>query len=230
MKTLAAISKLSAALVLVVLPLTAQEQHPHDSRSAPAQDHQSVSLKAPWNGRVDGRTYSNEYFGLEVTLPDDWLIHSKETVERVKEKGKDLIKPDDKKTIAAVEASIDRTIHLVLATPNTPGQRPRAGVQITAEPDRHGFLKTGADYLTQLKQMTMQIKLPMEIVEDIKPVTINGVDFYVIQLKVLERGLELGQRVYATIRKGYALIYLTTYSNEDERKASDRIVGSIRLN
>lgn len=222
---------LSAALVLAVPPVTVQGQHPNDSKSAPVQDRQSVTSEAqPDAGLVEGRTYSNEYFGLEVTLPDDWIIHPKATVERVKEKGKELIKPDDKKSVAAVEASINRTLHLVLATPYTPGLRPRAGVQITAEPNRHDALKTGADYLTQLKQMTMRIKLPMEIVEDIKPVTISGVDFYVIQLKVLEHGMELGQRVYATIRKGYALIYLTTYSNEDEQKVSDRIVNSIRLN
>ncbi|HEX8457065.1 MAG TPA: hypothetical protein VF656_07200 [Pyrinomonadaceae bacterium] len=231
MKTPVRISTLFTALLFSALSVWGQAApHPHDSATPSSQGDSIDSETKPWNGRIDGQTYINEYFDLSATVPDGWFIHSKEAVEAVKRRGKGLIKPDDKQTVAAVEQSINRTLFLMTATPYTPGSRPVIGVQITAEPDPKGVLKTGADYLTQLKLMTTRIKLPFEIVKDIEPVMLAGRDFHVIQFKVLEGGVEKGQRFYATIKKGYALIFITTYTNEDERKATDKIVQMIRLN
>ena len=53
-------------------------------------------------GHIEDNKYLNSFFGLELTIPDSWIVQTKEQTENLSKVGRDLVAGDDKNLKAVI--------------------------------------------------------------------------------------------------------------------------------
>ena len=108
-------------------------------------------------GTLADHTYTNDYFGLSVTFPEQWYIQSREDLDELSKSGANLAAgPGADKTLkAAIQAGQPNTLNLVSAfrhPPGTPGSF-NPSIILAAERVKHlPGIRTGAEYCENLKR------------------------------------------------------------------------------
>ena len=63
-------------------------------------------------GKVENNVYTNEYFNVAITLPEDWSLQSKESTEELMKQGSEIIAGDNKTLKASIKASEKQSLPL----------------------------------------------------------------------------------------------------------------------
>ena len=56
-------------------------------------------------GKVEGLSYTNEFFGLSIQIPDKWAVQDKQSVDEMQEVGKEAVAGDDEELKKAMDES-----------------------------------------------------------------------------------------------------------------------------
>ena len=144
----------------------------------------------PDEGSVSGDTYTNRFFALEYTFPENLDVQDQTSF---------------------MEGQIDqsnRTFVLLAAYGTTPDEKGREGVVIVADSvaSPYGPFADGADYLRKVTGPLMQ-QQHFEFTSLATPVDLAGVRFYRADF---HKDGESYQSQLVTIRRGYALILTLT--------------------
>jgi len=62
------------------------------------------------------------------------------------------------------------------------------------------------------------------------PAQLGGVEFDVMELEISMLGKVVKQKYYATIRKGYALSIIVSFTNDGEAASLQKILDSVAFN
>jgi hypothetical protein len=181
-------------------------------------------------GRVDNSVYTNEFFGLRLTLPTGWNVVANEVNDAALDVGKEIIKGVDKTVNAAVDKSIAKTVVLVAAGKhpfNTHGADP-AMIQCGAE-RLSSVTMTSAAYMESNKKFLLNSSLKIKLVKDTYTETIGGVTFAVFDMEVVYGTMTVKQRYHATIRKGFALFIVTSYVLDEDFVTLSNILTSVKF-
>ena len=193
------------------------------SRTVPFDDSKTPRPDA---GRIVGATYSNAYFGLQLTIPQGWTVHDEETNKKIMERGKEFAKAESAQQQAAYDASIQRTLTLLTITSGTTLSSSTTGFQCMAE--RLPAATTARDYVSSLK--SLMLKSPVvELKRDLYTETIDGVEFAAIQTVMKYPKVALQQTYHVTIKKGFALGLIHTSADEGGAADLHKVMKSIRL-
>jgi len=144
----------------------------------------------PDEGSVSEDTYTNRFFALEYTFPENLDVQDQTSF---------------------MEGQIDqsnRTFVLLAAYGTTPDEKGREGVVIVADSiaSPYGPFADGADYLRKVTGPLMQ-QQHFEFTSLATPVELAGVRFYRADF---HKDGESYQSQLVTIRRGYALIFTLT--------------------
>lgn len=191
-----------------------------------------TAISKPDEGEVVGHTYSNKFFGLQLTFPEDWFVFSEAGKQAAREAGKKLIKAPDTITQAQIERAEERALNLLTVEKYlaTPEGKHNSNFLCFAE-----LLPvinvTPSQYLTALKtQIFKLLTLNYEVEQDIRPGRIDDIDSASVQFKITgPTGISIRQTYNVVIRKGYALGFIYTYKTEEEHDALNEIVNSIKF-
>lgn len=168
-------------------------------------------------GVQTGAVYDNDYFGLKVTLPEDWYIQSRDENAQIEQGG------------SATPQSIEslQTIYLLWGFMHEPGSvvEYNAGINIIAA--NLSQMEQGAtpdDYLTEL--LANLAKIPNYTIADntIADVKIGGITMRAGNGKTTIDGIKISQQYLVVFRKGYAIQITTSWSNEVQRTQLSNIL------
>ncbi len=150
------------------------------------------------------------------------------------EKGKEILQQDDPKKQAELDAAMNRTFPLLTMSkvPGASGEEPHAIFQCVAEwlPPSYN-IKTGNQYLFLLMNMLTKANLGYEVVENVRQETIAGVQFSTITFKQTAPAAPtpvVRQKYYVTTKGGYFLGLITTSISEEDRKAVEEVIKSVK--
>jgi len=181
-------------------------------------------------GTQEGTKYTNEYFGLELKLPEGWTIASDEEKEAVFQTGQDVIAENNEELAEKLDLAAQRTLYLLLASkyPMT-YEGPNPNIICIAE--NLGLLgsasvKTGKDYIDITKTGLEQTGVPYTF-SDVTTVKLGGKDFDTIEATLDAGEIILTQKYYAAVIDGYALVFINSYTNEDEVAEINAYMDSI---
>ena len=181
-------------------------------------------------GTVNNSVYQNEYFGLTVDLPPEWSIQDQEARQRMTELGGKMVAGDDKNLKAAVKASEMTTVNLFAAFKHPVGTPVpyNPNIMCLAERVRHvPGIKKGEDYLFHSKKLLessqMQVSFPKEMTTE----AIGGIQFGVMHTAMSMAGMTIRQKYYAAIIKGYALVFIVSFTTEEEESALEDVLKTI---
>ena len=210
--------KISALLSLVLVFATicaAQTKPASRTRPAPA----IVPIKSVVDpGKVVGLTYTNSTFGFEITFPDTWLIPDNDFEAEMKKSGIDV----SLKVPAAIDPTAQRKLNdaarnvtlLLTAYRSMPGTPKNATVRISVEDLRsQPQVRDAVDYIDLMFQSLTLVKLPADFsYSETKAEQLGKKQFAFLDTA----GRDEKTRAYATVRDRYAILFVITYSNDDD--------------
>lgn len=169
-------------------------------------------------GTVSGRTYTNRSLGFELTFPDTWLIPGEDFEAEMKKAGFDLSLKAPANVPMAERAKINRSLKQVTvamtAYRSLPGSADNAIVRISLESlAANPQIKDAIDYFDAMRNQFKAMTLP----KDFKYSETQAEQLGRWQFGYLDSSSNAGKkRLYATVRRGYAVLFSLSYTNDDD--------------
>ncbi|HEY0099819.1 MAG TPA: hypothetical protein VGB76_12805 [Pyrinomonadaceae bacterium] len=233
---LRALSTSFALATFMAAVATAQTAGPAARPEQPPRPPKSITPKEPVGaqpdlGTIQNSVYTNDYFRLRIPVPAGWNIHDEASKRRLMQSGNEELSASKPEMAGKLDKSLQRTLNLLaldnLTIPSTGGGS--AALLIGAEPIPRGQTLTVAQYMETTKRLVMSVP-GYEMVEEIHTETIGGAECSAMTLKRNLAGVTMKQKYIGIIRKGYALFFVTAYTNEDAGRTLDDILKGSRLN
>ncbi len=182
------------------------------------------------SGAVENSTYRNDYFGLSVKLPSEWSVQDKETQQKLMNLGRKRVQGDDKNLKAVIKASEMQTVNLFAAFKHPIGTPVpyNPNIMCLAERVRHmPGIKRGKDYHFHSKRLFESSQMEVSFPKEVSTEELGGHDFDVMYVELPITGMTIRQKHYATIMKGYALVFIVSFTNGEEESALDNVLSSV---
>lgn len=197
----------------------AQKPKPKPRTAAPKTAVKTAPAPEIDPGTTYLRTYTNKTFDFAVTFPDTWLIPDSGFEEYMKEQGVDLslkFPPGlSSQTKSKIQTSAKKQVTVLLtAYKHLPGLKDNAVVRISVE-DLKNFpqIKDAVDYVDAMRKTFQSIKLPAGFkYSETRAEQLGVKQFAYIDTETTDDK----RRLYATVRKGYALLFSITYTEEPD--------------
>lgn len=192
-----------------------------------------TAAPVPDLGKIQGSTYKNDYFGMTFEIPENWQVQDRETIEQIQQNGNDIISGDNKDLKDSLAQSSKITYNLFMVSKYAPGSAELSNVafQCVAEKLSSGAnIKTGKDYLESARKLMESSKLKYTFNNDIKKITIDNVEFYEMDASVKIGYVTANMNFYATISKGYALSFSSSYFTQEGLKTTEDLLKAIKFN
>ncbi len=181
-------------------------------------------------GTIENSTYTNNYFGLSVKLPPEWSVQDQKSQKKLVELGTKMISSEDKNLNAAIKALEQKTINLFSVFQHPMGAPVNSNPNIICIAERvreTPGIKNGKDYLFHVRKTLESSQMKFAFPEDITTEELGGRDFYVLYSEMPIAGMIVRQKYYATVMKGYALIFTVSFTNEEEQTAIDNVLSTV---
>lgn len=180
-------------------------------------------------GKIDGSTYTNEFFDMKLTIPSKWVVAGEAEQKRVQEAGKQFIKSDNPIKQWAIEKSEERSKQLITISKGALGVTPlNSSFMCLAERiPALNPISRGSEYLASVKNLMQSSSVPMRVAKEVYPIEVGGKVFYALDLALRAGPMEVPQTYYAYVSHGYALVFVTTSFTDEDRETIGSLIRSI---
>jgi len=182
-------------------------------------------------GHTENNKYLNSFFGLELILPNNWIVQTKEQTEKLSKTGKDLVAGDDKNLKSIINASEVNTANLLAVFQYEVGAAVdyNPSFMLVAENLKNApGIKTGSDYLFQTRKLLKQSQIQYSYIDnDFRKVIINNQEFYTMTCSIDYMGYKINQVYSSTIKDGFCLSTIISFINDEQKNNLEKIVNSI---
>lgn len=183
-----------------------------------------VEVPADFLGIGTKNEYKNTFFDFSLSFSSDWKQVDDSLIETSRQVGLEMLKSEKEKVNKAFEASSKNevVIFLLVKQKGEAMQGPNLGI---------GVLKQSSSKITSqmVAVVTKNFFLTNEkikLTKDVEKVQINGTEFSTFSIS--NQG-EIQQTLFTTIRKGYSITFVMSYTNSDERKSLDKLMEGLKF-
>lgn len=183
-------------------------------------------------GVMDKGAYKNDYFGLEMKVPEEWDVQDAEAMNQIMEAGKEMVAGGDAKKKKDLDLAEEQTLNFVMAFKYPPEQQQPINPNIICNAEKLSFLqgvKTGKDYLDSAKNMMLETQMPYKFDKEVYTEKLGGKDFDVMEAVIEVGDMKITQKYHTAIMNGYALNFIITYFDDASKAEVDSILKSIQF-
>ena len=186
--------------------------------------------KAITMGTLDGTKYTNEYFNFELNVPESWHIATEEEKAAITKAGQDAIAENNEKLGEQIDLSKEKTLNLMFAF-RYPLTHQGVNPSVLCMAENLGLLgsvtvKSGKDYLAMTKTGMEQTGMPYTFGE-VTTEKLGDKDFDTMEATIDAGEIKLTQKYYAAIFDGYALVFINTFSSEEEASETKGLLDTV---
>ncbi|WP_417358304.1 hypothetical protein [Flavobacterium sp.] len=185
-------------------------------------------------GRIRNEKYSNTFFNLEMNVPKNWHPQNKEEIKELTNEGRKIVAGGNENTEARIKASEINTASLLVVfkyDEEDDVMDYNANFMLVAENIKNATaIKTGEQYLNHAQKLIMGSALAItEIDKEFEKRTINGIDFYQMNMTVDIEGIPVYQTYLVTIENNFALSLIYSYLNEEQKnEIEEKAINTIK--
>ncbi len=184
-------------------------------------------------GKVENSVYSNAFFDLTMNVPEAWMVQSQEQTQLLHERGKDFVAGDDKRLKKAIDASTVNTAYLLTVFKYEVGSAVdyNPSYILMAENIKYApGIKSGKDYLIHSKKFMERNNVTYKYISDsIEQEFLNGFEFYKMETRIDYYGLIITQLYYSTIKNGFSLCVILSYTDEAQKAELEGVLNSLTI-
>ena len=183
-------------------------------------------------GKNEGNVYTNDFFKMDITIPDKWIVATDEEKTEVLKQGKEVVSKDDKTKAKQMDLSTLRTVYLLMTS--------QKGLKVQSTPNPNFIViaeklsffqgvNDGSKYLGEVKKQlkTLASTMPYKFDKEIYTEKVGGKDFSVLEATIDTGTIKMTQKYYACVLNGYALSFISTYTDDVSAKSLDALVKSV---
>ncbi|HEX8160946.1 MAG TPA: hypothetical protein VF538_03545 [Pyrinomonadaceae bacterium] len=222
-----------AAAALLCPPTPAQSGQKRNADPAPPPPKplaygDPVTAKA---GRLEGSTYTNDYFGLRLTVPEGWRVADAQGVEQIKERGAEALSGGSPEKLAQASAEAKRIVNLITIGELARDERgaSTAMLLIAAEPVASWLITSGRDYNEVVKRQLLGSSAKYVIDESGGSESVGGVEFAVLTSHCESADGTVRQKFYSAVRKGHALFMVSTYLSDKGARDIAEVLKTVKF-
>lgn len=174
-------------------------------------------------GKYEGNKYINEFFDLELTLPEEWEVLSKEENIRLMANSNQLLADEINEKNESLDAAKYKTVILVVTSParlDGTDDEFNANLMLLAENiENDKQIKTANEYLLNTKKTLESNATPKEYpYKSLKKQMIGETEW--LNLRVISKPVRLQytQDYFTILKNGYAVTAILTYNSEQQKE------------
>jgi hypothetical protein len=227
----------AAALAVLAIPAHGQRKRspkrtpPRVERLPPSPPKEYIANALPDSGSVNDGVYTNEYFGMELTVLEGWRAADEESRKQLNRRSAEVMAGDSEGMKRLLRQAEGQTINLFTLARILPPESEGRTVTVVAaaEPVPVWLVKTGEEYLGQVKRLLERTAVKPEFEGPVTKENIGGVEFATMHLRMNYYGTFVTQKLSATIRKGHAIILTRAYLDEQGAQAVAEVIRTIKF-
>lgn len=175
-------------------------------------------------GTAGEGVYRNAFFGMTLNFPNEWTVLSREEIEKSLQVGQDILKTQDKKNSAAIEAAAQREILILAVAEKNEATGNISNLFVGVRKQASGV--TAEMVLTATKNLLLQ-NSSIKLVKDTQKIKLGGETFSSVELQNNLHGENFYQRLFVVMRKGYSLNFVVTYKKTESLRAMENVLQSL---
>jgi hypothetical protein len=186
-------------------------------------------------GKIENNVYRNDYFAIEVKIPEGWVVQNRDQIEQLTQQGEERIKSVNKELAKQIDLSQEQTVYLLTVFKNaveeaSPENSFNNSFMLMAEKLPNDSFQNGKQYLVKAAQMLNQSGQYQRIDEGITAMQVDGRTFYKLKAFMDTPQLTIEQSIIATVWNNYALAFILTYADKEQMKELDDVISSVSFN
>lgn len=225
MKSVSLVSLVFITLGFCVSNVVAQRKPP-PAPPAPLSSSNAVEGADDFLGVLEGNNYSNKFFKLKLTVPEEYTVLNRDEIEVYVNAGKDMLQSEKQKQTRAFEEAVNNTVNLLMIAKLPPGSAGNAVLELQVRKQPPGVT---ADMVLAESAKLITGTGKSEVVEYFKSTKFGGRTFSGVEFETIVMGQKLKQQLYISIVRGYALTLGLTYTNPDSMSAFDVMLESMKF-
>ncbi len=181
-------------------------------------------------GTMQGSLYKNNYFRLTVKVPEAWHVQDNETRKQLMAQGSRVAAGGNEKLRSSLDASALDSVNLLTVFEYPVGASVSYNPVFVLMADKvrqFPGIKSGSDYLMSARALMERTKMAVTFNDGISSAGLGGVTFDTMGVQVKTPKQLVSQKYYATIKKGYALIAILSYTTDKELRDLNAILQSV---
>lgn len=175
-------------------------------------------------GTLEGRVYTNQYFGFEIHIPDDLEVAERGLQQLYADAGLDTIKNKTEKDTAQLDEAAKRTINMLLITKLPIGSPGNSAIEFTTAKQPPGATSRQAAAATSV---VMTSTGSFKVAGRQGPKKLGSYTYEIIDLESSVFGATLDHRMFVTVIKNYSLVITITKLKEDTYDEFEALISSI---
>lgn len=181
-------------------------------------------------GETSKGVYTNKFFGLKLNFNEKWVVKSREELEALTDKGKELIKSKNEDLGDIIDLSEKSSAYLLYLSEfetGAPVDYNPSFLVLSENLKAAPGIKNGAAYLYHTKNLLKQTNMGFTFPENEKD-QINGFD--VMQAELTYLGTTVTQLYFCKVIDGYALCFVGSYKTDEQKQQILAFVNSASTN
>jgi hypothetical protein len=184
-------------------------------------------------GNIEQNIYKNKYFGIEITLPQDWVIQSREEIDNIMKTGKNLVAGDDAKMKAVIKASEVNSANLLTVFKYEIGSaveyNPNMSM-ITENIKNFPGIKSGKDYLFHARKFMEQSQFKYDSLDsEFTKENINGIEFYKMNVEISYMKIKIKQVYYSSVINKFSLNFIISYISDEQKSELINSLNTLKI-
>ena len=182
-------------------------------------------------GTVANNKYTNKFFDIEMDVPAGWDVQSQEQRDAIMQEGQKLAAGDNQLMKAKIKASEINSANLLTVYQHKMGETAdyNPSFMLVAENlKKFPAIKSGNVYLDNAKKLLTTSALNITHIDDnYGHKNLRGLDFYIMNVTMNVNGVLVYQLYMATVKDGFALGFIYSYGNEEQKRDLEKVASSI---
>lgn len=184
-------------------------------------------------GNVENGTYSNEFFGFTMKVPSKWYLLTEDEQKELTDRGAERITERNTELKETIEASKVNTAQMIsmFKYPVDSMIAFNPSVLVIAENlSMTPQIKTSGQYLDEAQKMVDKMQMGYEFPDGayVKH-DFGGEKFESMRASIDNLFMTVNQEYIVTIKNGFALIFIMSYSTEEEKSELYSVMKTIKF-
>lgn len=184
-------------------------------------------------GNIERNIYMNKYFGIEMSLPQDWIVQSREQIDNIMKTGKNLAAGDDAKMKAIFKASEVNSANLLAVYKYEIGSAVdyNPNMAMIAENIKNfPGIKSGKDYLFHARKFMEQSQFKYDSLDsEFTKENINGIEFYKMNAEINYMKIKIKQVYYSTVAQQFCLSFIISYISDEQKPELINSLNTLKI-
>ena len=182
-------------------------------------------------GIVENGVYKNNYFGVRIPFNTDWSVQSQKQMSDLTKSGTDLIVGDNDEFQKVVDASLINVAELFMIFKYEVGSTTNFNPSFLMNAEnlkQFPNINNASEYLVGAKRVLQQSNMQIDYRSEDYEVEIGNEKFLCMEIENGSFGIF--QDYFVTLKRGFAVAFIVTYDNEEDKKELYSIIENININ